>query len=405
MAGFDLETRASPERRMEPGQEAPQPPVYPTYKLLGNLASSPPQGEVLAQGNKSPEQARRPRPTTTAADVISSRFTHPTVHSQAPNGSSEPPSPTRMADRRMPDSYMEEPIQVDMQQLNSARNDSASFPPRRPRSSKSQMQTWARVSSPIAEAPLAPQPLPEREEKAWLRLEKQLESVGPTTFFVADGVAAEHPFSARVEAARKLIGNHERVPPPPPSPPLPSLLSDALSPSRSQEQSPFLLPHPSRPLAASAPRPARRRPSLCRTARQVHQDITRPGAPPTQPGLVRLPGQEKAVNALLTETARRLLGRRPSSKARPERPANIVESAVWADAAVYLASRLHVSEEEVAGTPGHEGRRPDMSPAAGAAMRAVLAEMAQEKASEAVVDPTPLPWREAAQWQRLEAQQ
>ena len=44
-----------------------------------------------------------------------------------------------------------------------------------------------------------------------------------------------------------------------------------------------------------------------------------------------------------------------------------------------------------------------MSPAAGAAMRAVLAEMGAERASEAVVDPKPLPWREAAQWQRLEA--
>ena len=43
------------------------------------------------------------------------------------------------------------------------------------------------------------------------RLEVQLESVTPTTFFVADGVAADHPFSARIEAARKLIGNHEKV--------------------------------------------------------------------------------------------------------------------------------------------------------------------------------------------------
>ena len=56
-------------------------------------------------------------------------------------------------------------------------------------------------------------------------------------------------------------------------------------------------------------------------------------------------------------------------------------------------------------TPGFERRKPDMSPAAGAAMRAVLAEMGEERAFEAVVDPTPLPWREAAQWQRLEASQ
>ena len=64
-----------------------------------------------------------------------------------------------------------------------------------------------------------------------------------------------------------------------------------------------------------------------------------------------------------------------------------------------------MSEEEVGHVPGHEGRKADMSPAAGAAMRAVLAEMGEERASEAVVDPKPLPWREAAQWQRLEASQ
>ena len=108
----------------------------------------------------------------------------------------------------------------------------------------------------------------------------------------------------------------------------------------------------------------------------------------------------------LTYTNQPLCGaRRPSSKARPERPANIIEAATWADAAAYLAGRLHVSPGEVSDTPGHEGRRPDMSPAAGAAMRAVLAEMGEERASEAVVDPKPLPWREAAQWQRLEASQ
>ena len=73
------------------------------------------------------------------------------------------------------------------------------------------------------------------------------------------------------------------------------------------------------------------------------------------------------------------MGRRPSSKARPERPANIVEAATWADAAAYLADRLHVAPGEVANTPGHEQRKPDMGPAAGAAMRAVLAEMGAER--------------------------
>ena len=39
-----------------------------------------------------------------------------------------------------------------------------------------------------------------------------------------------------------------------------------------------------------------------------------------------------------------------------------------------------MSEEEVGRVPGHEGRKADMSPAAGAAMRAVLAEMGREGA-------------------------
>ena len=48
------------------------------------------------------------------------------------------------------------------------------------------------------------------------------------------------------------------------------------------------------------------------------------------------------------------------------------------NAAAYLAGRLQVSEEEVGHVPGHEGRKADMSPAAGAAMRAVLAEMGKD---------------------------
>ena len=43
-----------------------------------------------------------------------------------------------------------------------------------------------------------------------------------------------------------------------------------------------------------------------------------------------------------------------------------------------LFRSLQVSAEEVAHVPGHEGRKADMSPAAGAAMRAVLAEMGRE---------------------------
>ena len=71
--------------------------------------------------------------------------------------------------------------------------------------------------------------------------------------YVVAGAMTEHPFIARYEAASKLITNHERV------------LRD-----------------------------------LCRAD----------GPPTSQPELVRLPGQEKEVNHLMYETARRLLGRR-----------------------------------------------------------------------------------------------
>jgi len=48
---------------------------------------------------------------------------------------------------------------------------------------------------------------------------------------VADGVAAEHPFSARIDAARKLIVNHEKVTAPPPTFPSPIPLESSLPPS------------------------------------------------------------------------------------------------------------------------------------------------------------------------------
>ena len=63
---------------------------------------------------------------------------------------------------------------------------------------------------------------------------------------------------------------------------------------------------------------------------------------------------------------------------RAERPTSTIEGAAWVNAAAYLAGRLHVSEEEMRNTPGFEQRKPDMSPAAGAAMRAVLAELGRE---------------------------
>ena len=50
----------------------------------------------------------------------------------------------------------------------------------------------------------------------------------------------------------------------------------------------------------------------------------------------------------------------------------------WHAAAKFLSSRLQATTEEVARVRGHEQREPDMSEAAAAAMKAVLAEMAEE---------------------------
>ena len=142
-------------------------------------------------------------------------------------------------------------------------------------------------------------------------------SVPTVTVQLADvGGSPGHSQSARNAAANKLIKNHERV------------LSD-----------------------------------LCRAD----------GPPASQPELVRLPGQEREVNIFLREATRRL--RQPGQRAKQPTDAAGV---TWAGAAAYLAGRLQVSEEEVRNVPGHEGRKADMSPAAGAAMRAVLKEMGRE---------------------------
>ena len=142
-------------------------------------------------------------------------------------------------------------------------------------------------------------------------------SVPTVTVQLADvGGSPGHSQSARNAAANKLIKNHERV------------LSD-----------------------------------LCRAD----------GPPSSQPELVRLPGQEREVNIFLREATRRL--RKPGET---EKQPTKAEGAAWAAAAKFLAGRLQVSEEEVRNVPGHEGRKADMSPAAGAAMRAVLKEMGRE---------------------------
>ena len=124
------------------------------------------------------------------------------------------------------------------------------------------------------------------------------------------------------------------------------------------------------------------------------RDICRADGPPaSQPELARLPGQEREVNIFLREATRRL--REAFKPGQRTRQPSRAEAATWVGVAAYLAARLQVSEEEVAHVPGHEGRKADMSPAAGAAMRAVLAEMGKANyptlTRTLTVNPNPMP--------------
>ena len=105
-------------------------------------------------------------------------------------------------------------------------------------------------------------------------------------------------------------------------------------------------------------------------------DITRAdGPPPSQQGLVRLPGAEPLVEAALEEVCRRLLGGVPYQHVRPT---NGAQAATWIATAEFLSARIHSSPEELENTPGFESRKPDMSFASGAAVKAVLAELTLE---------------------------
>jgi hypothetical protein len=91
-----LESRASPDLREDniPTQASGAPPqVYPTYRLLGNLPSSPPQGQVLEAAYPEVRRPSRPGPTTAASDT-----------------------PSRMPERQLPAAYSDEPIKVGIQQ-------------------------------------------------------------------------------------------------------------------------------------------------------------------------------------------------------------------------------------------------------------------------------------------------
>merc|ERR1719235_2895918 len=103
---------------------------------------------------------------------------------------------------------------------------------------------------------------------------------------------------------------------------------------------------------------------------RVVLDITNPGPQNTegkqltQPELRRVPPQSReAVDTMVGEVCRRLLGKEASKPSADE-------VQVWASAAKYLSGRIQGSPDEM------RGRTPDMSANAAAAMRRVLASVA-----------------------------
>jgi len=116
---------------------------------------------------------------------------------------------------------------------------------------------------------------------------------------------------------------------------------------------------------------------------RVLRDVTNP-VPKSQPELARAARNDaQHVDQALREICRRLLASRHGSEALEERLDARVpgQARAWALTAQYLSKRLQASSNAC------PGRQPDMSPAASAAFRAVLAEVAamamQAWASEA----------------------
>lgn len=114
-------------------------------------------------------------------------------------------------------------------------------------------------------------------------------------------------------------------------------------------------------------------------SRQVLKDLCNPsrtlnivGLPLTQTDLKRVDANSHMyADQALRETVRRLIGGRPGARQLEERIdiKNINQVQAWADMAAYLTGRIQ-------STPEHKpGREPDMSAAAGMAIRAVLAEV------------------------------
>ena len=109
----------------------------------------------------------------------------------------------------------------------------------------------------------------------------------------------------------------------------------------------------------------------------VLRDVTNPSASNnidgialTQLHLQRVdPSAAVYVDQALRETVRRLLGAPPGPMPEHMDPWNQTQAHTWSAMAIYLDGRIHCRPEE------KPGRTPDMSPAAGAAMRKVLYEV------------------------------
>jgi len=106
----------------------------------------------------------------------------------------------------------------------------------------------------------------------------------------------------------------------------------------------------------------------------VLRDVTNP-SPHTQLQLARVPEEQaRHADQALRELSRRLLRRRPGGKAIPKErldpdPTMKAQATTWTMVARYLEARIQTSDAE------RPGRKPDMSPQAATAMRAVLQEM------------------------------
>ena len=163
----------------------------------------------------------------------------------------------------------------------------------------------------------------------WAMLHKALETGGSMPS-EAGGVAGSHNHASREEAARRLITNHENV------------LKDVTNPSK-------------------------------------YTNID--GKELTQLELQRVdPNCAVYADEALREVVRRLLGRRAGLQNLEVRmdPSNTAQAITWGGVASYLDGRIQAKPEQ------KPGRTPDMSPAAAAAMRAVLAEVGMTAVTNAM---------------------